>query len=73
MHCDICTLIESCTQFENLELVENVLCTVIWILDPLHVLQYRVHSTYSTNSKVLDGVHDSIAVECVLSTGIHVL
>jgi hypothetical protein len=46
---------------------------VIWILDPLHVLQYRVHSTYSTNSKVLDGVHDSIAVECVLSTGIHVL
>jgi hypothetical protein len=62
MYCATCTIIESRTASKTLELVEFVPCTVIHgrysknstILDPVIVLQYRVDSTYSTNSKVLD-------------------
>ncbi len=56
------TVLESCTQFKTLELVEYVLCTLYFntctgskIQEFVeYVPSITVHSTYSTNSKVLD-------------------
>jgi hypothetical protein len=76
----LCTVIKSYTRSKTLELVEYVLCTLYYNTCTGSKIQelveyvpcITVHSTYSTNSKVLDRVHDSDAVECVLCTVIHV-
>jgi hypothetical protein len=51
-----CTVFESCTRSKTLELVEYIPLMIV------HVSQYMIHGTYSTNSRVLDAVHDSITV-----------
>ncbi len=70
----LCTVIESCTRSKTLELVEYVLCTLYCntctgssILEFVeYVPGITVRGTYSTNSRVLDVVHDPITVHVCL-------